>query len=60
MRMRDNMIYDPKCYELARHFLQDVEGLDTNERDLLCDELAQRIQQTIEEWFEEMTPEGHA
>jgi len=36
---------DPACYELARHFL----GTLVDKR--LCDELAQHIQDAIEDWI---------
>lgn len=45
--------YDPKCYELAVHFLQDEQQLDTeeNRRDL-----AIAIQEAIEDWLGNMMP----
>jgi hypothetical protein len=47
------MSYDRKCYELAEHFMADWNG--TNPNTVLIGNLAQTIQTTIEEWFEEMT-----
>jgi hypothetical protein len=40
--------YDPKCEELARHFLADT-GEDQDEAQV--SELAGKIQQTIEEYL---------
>ncbi len=49
-------MYDPKCVDLARHFLNDVD-IDnvTHER---VAELAQAIQEAAEAWIEsQSTPE---
>jgi len=44
---KDERTYDSKSYELAQHFAQD-EALDEHElHDLAC-----RIQDAVEEWFE--------
>ena len=40
--------YDPRCYDLAALFLEDVPHLDTNARVL---ELAALIQSTIEDYI---------
>ncbi len=40
------MSYDPKCEELARHFLEDKAN------PLLVADLAQAIQGCIEDWLE--------
>lgn len=42
------MSHDSKCYDLAAVFLSDEPALDTTKR---CDELADLIQQTIEDWI---------
>ena len=38
--------YDSKCYDLAEHFLHKGEGED------LKQDLAQTIQDAVEDWFE--------
>ena len=38
--------YDSACYELAKYFLQDEEGLSTEE---LCKRLASEIQLCVED-----------
>jgi Mn-dependent DtxR family transcriptional regulator len=43
------MSYDPKCYDLAESFLQDHPGYPKE----AADDLAQAIQDAIEEWFED-------
>lgn len=43
--------YDPKSYELAEHFLEDVPNLNTEGG---RDHLAKTIQAAIEDWFEDM------
>jgi hypothetical protein len=43
------MSYDQRCYDLAAVFLEDVEGID---HEASCRELAQLIQQTIEDWIQ--------
>jgi hypothetical protein len=42
-----NMAYDPKCYELAEHFLADSPFRVEKE----TDELARAIQDAVEDWF---------
>ena len=39
------MSYDPKCEELAKHFLSDLA------RDQLVQELSQWIQDAVEDWL---------
>jgi hypothetical protein len=39
--------HDPKCHELAEHFLADVPNVTEAQKD----ELAQEIQTTIEDWL---------
>ncbi len=41
------MSFDPKCFELAEHFLPDKIREQTKE------ELAEHIQNSIEEWLED-------
>lgn len=44
--------YDPSCYELAEHFLQDEPC--SNDPDLFkkhCHSMALEIQQAVEDWF---------
>lgn len=44
------MLYDPKCHELATHFLGDDEvAPDVNERRIQS--LAQAIQEAVEDWI---------
>jgi hypothetical protein len=45
--------YDPACYELAEHFLQDVPfgNPDETSYDQACHDLALTIQQAVEDWF---------
>lgn len=40
------MSFDPKCYELAKYFIDDVSGSEA-----MKNELAQRIQEAVEDWF---------
>jgi hypothetical protein len=49
------MTYDPKCYDLACAFLEDVEPREDLER--LRDQLAQSIQNTIEGYLSHLDPE---
>jgi hypothetical protein len=50
------MTYDPKCYELAEHFLQDG---PFKRHEPACANLAKAIQQAIEDWFIiETTPQA--
>ena len=43
--------YDPKCYELAEHFLADEPDLDSEQaREILALELQQSAETWIEEW----------
>lgn len=52
---RRKTLCDPKCVELAGMFLGDVPGiakLPTNEFNHYRTELAQRIQEAIEDWLE--------
>lgn len=49
--------YDPECYQLAEHFLQDEPC--RNDPALLkrhADSLAKHIQQAVEDWF--VSPEA--
>ena len=41
---------DPKCYELAEHFLADHPDIDT---ELTREDLARELQATIDAWMEE-------
>lgn len=43
------MSYDEKCYELARQFLLDEPGVNTESN---CRELAQDIQDAIEDFID--------
>lgn len=44
--------YDPACYELAEHFLQDEPcRSDPELYKKHCHSLALEIQQTVEDWF---------
>jgi hypothetical protein len=43
------MSYDAKCYELAKHFLEDAPEGNTEEG---CKNLAQHIQNVIEQYLE--------
>lgn len=43
------MAYDFKCYELAEQFLEDIKDPTIYEKD----DLAQVIQDAIEDWFAE-------
>jgi hypothetical protein len=45
------MSYDPGCFELARAFLDDIEGLSNHDRARLQHELASTIQGTIEDFI---------
>jgi hypothetical protein len=48
--------YDPRCYDLAEHFLQDEPCSEDPELyDQQRDSLARHIQQAIEDWF--VTPD---
>lgn len=44
------ILYDPKCYDLAAEFIDDLTPMD---RDKLRDELAEEIQKTIENFLDE-------
>ena len=48
------MSYDPKCYNLAKSFLEDHPEKDTEENRAM---LAQHIQEQIEEMIEFTLPE---
>jgi hypothetical protein len=39
-------MYDERCYDLAVHFI------GTEKKDELCADLANDIQQAVEDWFE--------
>ena len=44
--------YDPKCYELAEHFLRDDPISDHPKKlKLYCHDLARIIQHAVEDWF---------
>jgi hypothetical protein len=45
--------YDPKCYELAKAFLADVEGHFESQ----IDELAKEIQTTVEDFISMNCPD---
>jgi hypothetical protein len=45
--------YDPKCYELAKAFLDDVEGHFESQ----IDELAKEIQTTVEDFIQMNCPD---
>lgn len=47
------MSFDPKCWDLARHFLADVKGVTPE----VENELAQEIQQVIEDFLEALESE---
>lgn len=47
---KDEFCYDPACEELARHFLPQNW---TVERERAVQELAQKIQETVEAWIDE-------
>ena len=51
------MSYDSKCYDLAREFLDDEPGLNTIDN---AKELAQDIQDAIEDFIEYTRQSGHA
>jgi len=42
--------YDPKCYELAKHFTSEIDDLP-EEVERETKELAQAIQDAVENWF---------
>lgn len=46
--------FDPKCFELAEHFLsdRDVSGLSPQEIEALKKSLAWAIQEAVEDWME--------
>jgi hypothetical protein len=50
--------YDPKCWELAGHFLDDHVAKDAPERGAVQNELAINIQRAIEEFLEDNAPSG--
>ena len=52
-RKRRRGAYDPACLELAEHFLQDEPRLSAHE-------LAQAIQQAVEDWIESERRAAHA
>lgn len=45
-------VTDPKCVELAQHFLADYGGEDTILADLLAESIQGAAEDWIEEWFE--------
>lgn len=47
--MSKGRLHDPKCHELAEYFLSDSPALRSK---TLIDDLAQTIQDTIEDWIE--------
>jgi hypothetical protein len=54
------MSYDVKCYELAKEFLDDVcnaASFDESDREHLYGQLAQRIQNTVEDYMGDYMPE---
>jgi len=48
-------MYDPKCYELAKEFLEDEPEMQTDDHRA---ELAQRIQDVIEDYIAEVKEGG--
>ena len=48
------MTYDQKCYDLAASFLRDKETASEEEFKFYADDLAKRLQVTIEEFMEEI------
>ena len=48
------MTYDQKCYDLAAAFLRDKKTASEEEFKLYADDLAKRLQVTIEEFMEEI------
>ena len=52
------MGYDTKCYTLASEFLDDYELADEKLLDPLIDKLAQRIQDTIEDFLSVEIPKA--
>jgi hypothetical protein len=54
--VRAEKTYDPACYDLAVHFLQNEPVVDDEAMyRKYCDDLAKHIQQAVEDWF--VTPE---
>lgn len=51
--------YDVKCFELAEHFMFDM-SVSRSKVPEMTRELAQRIQNTIEDFMEEHDPERFA
>lgn len=53
-------LYDTSCYELAESFLRDDERTNPDRKTVEkhAHQLAQRIQQTIEDYIEEVTQEN--
>lgn len=47
------MTYDTKCHDLALHFLSDYGPLGIAARQMLADQLAQRVQQAVEDFLDE-------
>lgn len=45
------MTYDPKCYNLARVFIEDLKTTSADEAVKLADDLAKAIQSAIEDWM---------
>lgn len=48
------MTYDQKCHDLAIAFLSDFPALTAERRAEYADEMAKAIQQTIEEYIDEV------
>ena len=47
--MIPRVLFDPKCYDLAEHFLEEVEVNDEAQKRRMIDELAGLIQVTIDD-----------
>ncbi len=45
------ILYDPRCHELAEHFLSD-DDVPATENELRIQSLAGAIQQAVEDWCE--------
>jgi lauroyl/myristoyl acyltransferase len=50
-KRKKRMTYDPACESLAKHFLQDTEVDDEAHMRRLVEDLAQAIQEAVEQWF---------
>ena len=48
--MANKILYDPRCLEVAEHFIELPEG---DYRRRCVDDLAGRIQEAVEAWFAE-------